>query len=78
MEILIDNRQKRIDIDPDDLRKKTERILEDLGCKASVILSLALVDAAAMSDLNYSTGVRTNPRTYSSFPNRRRTPRFAT
>ncbi|MGB6066749.1 MAG: rRNA maturation RNase YbeY [Desulfomonilaceae bacterium] len=67
MEILIDNRQKRIDIDPDDLRKKTERILEDLGCKASVILSLALVDAAAMSDLNYRYRGKNEPTNVLSF-----------
>jgi probable rRNA maturation factor len=67
MEILINNRQKRIDIDPDDLRKKTGRILEGLGCKPSVILSLVLVDADEMSDLNYKYRGKKEPTNVLSF-----------
>jgi probable rRNA maturation factor len=67
MEILIDNKQKRIDIDPDDLRKKTEQILEGLGCNSSVILSLVLVDAAEMSDLNYKYRGKKEPTNVLSF-----------
>jgi probable rRNA maturation factor len=67
MEILIDNRQKRIGIDPDDLRKKTARILEGLGCKPSVILSLVLVDADEMSGLNYKYRGRKEPTNVLSF-----------
>ncbi|MBI5572831.1 MAG: rRNA maturation RNase YbeY [Desulfomonile tiedjei] len=52
MEICIDSRQKRIDIDQVELRKKAERILEDLGCDTTTALSVMLVDATEMAELN--------------------------
>ncbi len=67
MEILIDNRQKRIDIDPDDLSKKTAQILEGLGCSPSAILSLVLVDANEMTDLNYEYRGKKEPTNVLSF-----------
>lgn len=67
MEILIDNRQKRIDIDPGDLSKKTAQILEGLGCNPSVILSLVLVDADEMAELNYKYRGKKEPTNVLSF-----------
>ncbi len=52
MEILLDNRQKRIEIETDALKKTAERLLDDLGCSSSTILSLSLVDSDEMAELN--------------------------
>jgi probable rRNA maturation factor len=67
MEILIDNRQKRIDINPDDLRKRTERILEGLGCKESATLSISLVNSAEIAELNYRYRGKEGPTNVLSF-----------
>jgi len=67
MEIIIDSRQRRIDIDLEELRKKTERILEDLGCRSSVVLSVVLVDAAEMTGLNMKYREKTGPTNVLSF-----------
>ena len=67
MEILISNKQKRIEIDPEDLRKKTAQILEGLDCNPSVILSLVLVDAAEMSELNDKYRGKKEPTNVLSF-----------
>ena len=52
MEVLLDNRQTRIAVAPDDLMTKAQRLLEDLGCDPSAVLSISLVDAAEMAELN--------------------------
>jgi probable rRNA maturation factor len=52
MEIFIDSRQTRIDIDRDELRRKAERILGGLDCNPDTVLSLLLVDSAEMTQLN--------------------------
>jgi probable rRNA maturation factor len=70
MEILIDNRQKRIDINPDDLQKKTEQILKGLDCKESAVLSIVLVDSAEMADLNYKYRGKEGPTNVLSFSQR--------
>ena len=70
MEILIDNRQKRIDIDLDDLRKKTERVLEGLGCRSSVILSISLVDSHEMAEINLKYRGKEGPTNVLSFSQR--------
>jgi len=67
MEIFIDNRQKRIGIDLDELRKKTERILEGLGCSSSVILSVSLVDSGEMTELNRKYRGKEGPTNVLSF-----------
>jgi probable rRNA maturation factor len=67
MEILIDNRQTRIDADLEELRKKTEKILEDLGCKPSAALSIALVDASEMAELNLTYRSKKGPTNVLSF-----------
>ncbi len=53
MEVLLDNRQTKIEVDLDDLRNKAEKLLEDLGCDSSAVLSISLVDAEEMADLNF-------------------------
>jgi probable rRNA maturation factor len=70
MEILIDNRQKRIDIDPDDLRKKTEQILKGLDCKESAVLSIVLVESPEMAELNYKYRGKEGPTNVLSFSQR--------
>jgi probable rRNA maturation factor len=67
MEILIDSRQTRIDVDPDELRKKTEKILEDLGCNASAALSIVLVGSAEMAELNLTYRGKQGPTNVLSF-----------
>ena len=67
MEILIDNRQKRIELDQQELRKKTERILEGLGCSASSILSIALVENTEMAELNFAYRGKEGPTNVLSF-----------
>jgi len=67
MEILIDNRQTRIDVDLDELRKKTERILEDLGCSPSAALSIAMVNSDEMAELNLIYRGKQGPTNVLSF-----------
>ncbi|MBI5248646.1 MAG: rRNA maturation RNase YbeY [Desulfomonile tiedjei] len=67
MEILIDNRQTRIKLDQQELRKKTERILEDLGCDPSSMISVAIVDSSEMADLNYKFRGKEGPTNVLSF-----------
>jgi probable rRNA maturation factor len=67
MEILIDNRQKRIEPDQRELRKKTEQILEDLGCDPSTIISIAFVDNAEMAALNFNYRGKEGPTNVLSF-----------
>jgi probable rRNA maturation factor len=67
MEILIDNRQTRINIDQQDLLKKAERILEGLACEQSAVLSIALVDSAEMEELNYTYRGKKEPTNVLSF-----------
>ena len=52
MEVLLDNRQTKIGVDLDGLRNKAETLLDDLGCDPSAVLSISLVDAEEMADLN--------------------------
>ena len=52
MVILLDNRRSGIEIDLHGFRRKTERLLEDLGCDPATILSISIVDAEEMADLN--------------------------
>lgn len=52
MEVLLDNRQTKIAVAPDDLTTKAQQLLEDLGCDPSAVLSISLVDAAEMAELN--------------------------
>ncbi|MFH0821921.1 MAG: rRNA maturation RNase YbeY [Pseudomonadota bacterium] len=52
MEILTDNRQTRIEFDSPLLTTRASRVLEDLGCSPSAILSLSIVDADEMAELN--------------------------
>jgi len=67
MEIAIDTRQTRIDIDPDDLRRKTEQILGGLDCKPSTALSIMLVGAEEMADLNFKYRGKEGPTNVLSF-----------
>lgn len=67
MEIIIDNRQTRIDIDRKGLLKKTERILEGLGCSPSAALSVVVVGAAEMANLNMNYRGKTGPTNVLSF-----------
>ena len=68
MEILLDNRQKRIEVETDDLIRKAERILEDLDCSPSTILSISLVRSDEMADLNLKFRGREGPTNVLSFP----------
>jgi probable rRNA maturation factor len=52
MEILVDIRQRRIEVDQDELRRKTAYILEGLGCKSSAMISISVVDSKEMARLN--------------------------
>ena len=67
MEIYVNSIQKRIDIDPEGLRKKTEKILEDLGCNPDSILSIVLVDSAKMAELNLKYRGKEGPTNVLSF-----------
>lgn len=49
------------------MRKKTERILEGLGCSASAVLSVVLVDAMEMGDLNLKYRGKAGPTNVLSF-----------
>jgi probable rRNA maturation factor len=70
MEITIDNRQTRIDIDQEDLRKKTEKILEGLGYSSSITLSVSLVSTAEMAELNRTYRGKDGPTNVLSFSQR--------
>ena len=67
MEILIDNRQKRIELDQQELRKKTELILEGLGCSPSSTISIAIVDNSEMAELNFRYRGKDGPTNVLSF-----------
>ncbi|MEI8182983.1 MAG: rRNA maturation RNase YbeY [Desulfomonile sp.] len=67
MEILIDNRQTRIEADWGELGKKAERILGQLGCSHSAVLSIALVHSDEMADLNLKYRGKQSPTNVLSF-----------
>ncbi len=52
MEINYDNRQTRIDIDPDRFRNLAAAVLEDLACSPATALSVVVVDTDEMAELN--------------------------
>src|SRR5512139_3229206 len=70
MEIYIDSKQKKIDIEPEEIRKKTERILEDLGCSPDSVLSIAFVGETEMAELNRTYLGREGPTNVLSFSQR--------
>ncbi len=49
------------------MRKKTEKILEDLGCSASAALSIVLVSSAEMAELNVTYRGKHGPTNVLSF-----------
>jgi len=49
------------------LRRKTERILEDLGCSSSSIISIAIVDNSEMAELNFNYRGKEGPTNVLSF-----------
>jgi len=67
MEICIDSRQKKINIDQVELQTKAERILEGLGCDATTALSVVLVDASEMAELNRGYRGKEGPTNVLSF-----------
>lgn len=67
MEISISINQKSIEISPDVLRKKTEQILEGLGCNPETTISVSLVDTQEMSRLNLEYRGREGPTNVLSF-----------
>jgi probable rRNA maturation factor len=67
MEILIDNRQKRIEIDQENLLKRARQILEDLGYSETAAISIALVDAVEMAELNMKYRGKEGPTNVLSF-----------
>ncbi len=67
MEIFIDSRQTRIDIDQDEMRRKAERILDGLDCSSGTILSVMLVDSAEMTQLNHQYRGKDYPTNVLSF-----------
>jgi len=70
MEITIDNRQTKIEVDLEELRKKTERILEGLGYSASVMIAVSLVTAEEMAGLNSAYRGKEGPTNVLSFSQR--------
>ncbi len=70
MEIYIDSKQKKIDIEPEEIRKKTERILEGLGCSPDSVLSIAFVGETEMAELNRTYLGRQGPTNVLSFSQR--------
>lgn len=54
----------------DELGRKAEKILEELGCSQSAILSLALVTSAEMTDLNLAYRGKPSPTNVLSFSQR--------
>jgi probable rRNA maturation factor len=67
MEIYVESTQKRIELNPGELRRKTARVLEDLGCDPDSIISITLVDAGAMAELNLKYRGREGPTNVLSF-----------
>ena len=67
MEIYVESKQKRIEIDPEELQKKTARILGDLGCEPDSIISIALVDSTKMAELNLKYRGKEGPTNVLSF-----------
>ena len=67
MEIYVESKQKRIEIDPGELQKKTEKILGDLGCEPDAIISISLVDSVEMAELNLKYRGREGPTNVLSF-----------
>ncbi|MEW6114766.1 MAG: rRNA maturation RNase YbeY [Thermodesulfobacteriota bacterium] len=67
MEISLDNRQTKIEFDTEDLKKKAERLLKDLGCSSSAVLSISLVDAREMAELNVRYRGKKGPTNVLSF-----------
>ena len=67
MEILIDNRQTRIEIDLDELRRKTEKILEELGCSTAAVISIVLVNSPEIASLNLNYRGKEGPTNVLSF-----------
>ena len=54
-------------LDPGELQKKTARILEDLGCKPDSIISITVVDAVRMAELNLKYRGKEGPTNVLSF-----------
>jgi probable rRNA maturation factor len=67
MEILVDNRQKRIEVDQENLLTRARQILEDLGYSENAAVSIALVDAAEMAELNMKYRGKEGPTNVLSF-----------
>ncbi|MCA1960356.1 MAG: rRNA maturation RNase YbeY [Desulfomonile sp.] len=67
MEIFLDNRQSAIEIESSGLTKITERLLEGLGCSASTVLSISLVNAEEMAQLNATYRGKQGPTNVLSF-----------
>jgi probable rRNA maturation factor len=67
MEIYVESKQKRIEIDPGELQRKTEKILGDLGCEPDSIVSISLVDSIEMAELNLKYRGREGPTNVLSF-----------
>jgi len=67
MEILLDNRQSAIAIESSALTKITERLLEGLGCSASTVLSISVVNAEEMAQLNMTYRGKQGPTNVLSF-----------
>jgi|GEM_PF-790565 len=70
MEISLDNRQRRIEFDTGDLKKKAEQLLRDLGCSGSTALSISLVGAEEMAELNFRHRGKEGPTNVLAFPQR--------
>jgi probable rRNA maturation factor len=67
MEILIDSRQTKLEIDQDDLSRKTERILERLGRSSDTTISISIVEAESMAELNRTYRGKEGPTNVLSF-----------
>jgi probable rRNA maturation factor len=67
MEISIDIRQTRVEVNQDELQRRTAYILEGLGCKSSTAISISVVDSEEMADLNFSYLGRYGPTNVLAF-----------
>ncbi|MGO9121446.1 MAG: rRNA maturation RNase YbeY [Desulfomonilaceae bacterium] len=67
MELYVESKQKRIEIDPEELQKKTVKILGDLGCEPDSIISITLVDSIKMAELNLKYRGKEGPTNVLSF-----------
>ncbi|UCD84673.1 MAG: rRNA maturation RNase YbeY [Deltaproteobacteria bacterium] len=67
MQILLDNRQKKIKINRRRIKRTAERILKDLGCPDKE-LSLVLLDDYGITRLNKEFFRREGPTNVISFP----------